>query len=106
MRRFGSLPAQLTIWEVVDAVEPLKRIRQCPLGIDAHQGKLCPLHRRMDNVMEMVEKSFRQTTVAELLSEPGSVSPLCAEQNLMTIDLGGNDAEAPQESARRRTRKG
>src|SRR5215207_872981 len=30
-------PEQLTIWDVVDAVEPLQRIRECPLGLKAHR---------------------------------------------------------------------
>src|SRR5580698_6674931 len=29
-------PAELTILEVVDAVEPIRRIRECPLGLKAH----------------------------------------------------------------------
>ena len=85
--------AELTIWDVVDAVEPFKRIRQCPLGIDSHEGKLCPLHRRLDDAMEMVENYFRKTTVAELLSQPGSVSPLCEETKLLMIDVGKSAAK-------------
>ena len=51
---------QLTIWEVVQAVEPFKRIHECPLGIDTHGGTLCPLHQRLDNAMALVEESFRE----------------------------------------------
>ena len=36
-------PADLTILEVVNAVEPLGRIRECPLGLAAHGVRLCPL---------------------------------------------------------------
>ena len=79
-------PSELTIWEVVDAVEPFKRIRECPLGIGSHEGTLCPLHRRLDNAMEMVEESFRDTTVAEVLAQPGSVTPLCEKKKVLTID--------------------
>lgn len=83
--------SELTIWDVVDAVDPFKRIRVCPLGISSHGGSLCPLHRRLDNSMAMVEESFRATTVAELLSTEGSVTPLCEEKKLMKISL--NEAE-------------
>lgn len=79
--------SELTIWDIVNAVEPFKRIRECPLGIGAHGGTLCPLHRRLDNSMAMVEESFRRTTVAELLSSDG-VTPLCEEKKqLMAISL-------------------
>jgi Rrf2 family protein len=70
-------PSALTILEVVNAVEPIGRIRTCPLGLVAHGVRLCPLHRRLDNALAMVEKVFRQTTLAELLSEPTGSRPLC-----------------------------
>src|SRR5262245_64497934 len=41
-------PAELTILEVVGAVDPIRRIKTCPLGIAAHGARLCPLHRRLD----------------------------------------------------------
>lgn len=70
-------PAELTILEVVDAVEPIGRIQECPLGLAAHGIRLCPLHRRLDNALAMVEKAFRQTTLAEILAEPTLSVPLC-----------------------------
>lgn len=79
--------SELTIWDVVDAVDPFKRIRECPLGISSHGGTMCPLHRRLDNSMALVEESFRKTTIAELLSTEGSVTPLCEEKKLMKISL-------------------
>jgi Rrf2 family transcriptional regulator, nitric oxide-sensitive transcriptional repressor len=70
-------PAELTILDVVNAVEPVGRIRECPLGLKAHGVKLCPLHRRMDNALAMVEDTFRNTTLAEILAEPTTSRPLC-----------------------------
>ncbi len=81
-------PKQLTLWEIIDVVEPIQRIRNCPLGIASHAGTLCPLHRNLDNVMATAEKMFRDLTVADMLSQPGSVSPLCAAQPLQTLGLG------------------
>ncbi|NOZ39796.1 MAG: Rrf2 family transcriptional regulator [Planctomycetes bacterium] len=78
-------PSELTIWEVVDAVEPFKRIHECPLGIKSHGSVLCPLHRRLDGAMEMVEKQFRSTTIADVLAEPGAVTPLCQERKTLQI---------------------
>ena len=70
-------PAELTILDVVNAVEPVGRIRECPLGLKAHGVKLCPLHKRMDNALAMVEDAFRSTTLAEILAEPTTSKPLC-----------------------------
>ncbi len=70
-------PAELTILDVVNAVEPIARIRQCPLGLKTHGVRLCPLHKRMDSALEMVEAAFRNTTLAEVLAEPTHSHPLC-----------------------------
>jgi len=78
-------PNELTIWNVVDAVEPFKRITECPLGISSHDSTLCPLHRRLDRAMEMVEEMFRSTTIADVLAEPGAVTPLCQEKKTFMI---------------------
>ncbi len=70
-------PADLTILEVVNAMEPIVRIQECPLGLTAHGVHLCPLHKRMDSALAMVEDAFRQTTLAEILAEPTRSHPLC-----------------------------
>jgi len=70
-------PAELTILEVVNAVDPIQRIRTCPLGLVAHGVQLCPLHRRLDNALGMVERAFGETTLAEVLAEPTTSIPLC-----------------------------
>lgn len=70
-------PSELTILEVVNAVEPIARIRQCPLGLKTHGIRLCPLHKRMDHALAMVETAFRDTTLAEVLAEPTDSPPLC-----------------------------
>ena len=80
-------PAEdLTVLEVVNAVDPIKRIHRCPLGIDSHGTDLCPLHQRLDEAAEMVERSFASTTIAELISAPGRDAPLC--QPAKPIGLG------------------
>ncbi len=70
-------PSELTILDVVNAVEPIARIRTCPLGLKTHGVRLCPLHRRMDNALATVEAAFRDTTLAEVLAEPTNSPPLC-----------------------------
>jgi Rrf2 family nitric oxide-sensitive transcriptional repressor len=70
-------PANLTILEVVNAVDALQRIRQCPLGLASHGVRLCPLHKRLDSALATVEEAFARTTLAEILDEPTSSIPLC-----------------------------
>lgn len=70
-------PEGLTILEVVNAVDPLQRIKTCPLGLKTHGVRLCPLHRRMDDALATVEAAFAGTTLAEVLAEPTHSPPLC-----------------------------
>ncbi len=77
-------PKRLSVWEVVESVDPIQRIRSCPLGLKSHGVNLCPLHRRLDDAMAGVEKAFRSSTVAELLADPNPSKPLCEFPNLAT----------------------
>lgn len=70
-------PAELTILEVVNAVDPIKRIITCPLELKSHGVTLCPLHARLDAALASVEEAFRHTTLAEILAEPTTSIPLC-----------------------------
>lgn len=79
-------PKELSIWDVVDAVEPVQRITSCPLDIQSHAGGLCPLHRNLDQAMETVERMFRKTTVADMLKDENSSTPLCEHKKAFSID--------------------
>ncbi|MFQ3648799.1 MAG: Rrf2 family transcriptional regulator [Gemmataceae bacterium] len=70
-------PAELTLLEVVNAVDPIPRIRTCPLGIAAHGARLCPLHAKLDKAAAELEAAFASTTLADLLAEPNPSVPLC-----------------------------
>jgi len=73
----GHAPSKLTILEVVNAVEPIRRIRTCPLGLQSHGLRLCALHKRLDDAYALVERAFADTTLAEILSKPTKSIPLC-----------------------------
>ena len=70
-------PDQITILEVVNAVDPIKRIERCPLDIDTHGDKLCPLHHRLDAATALVEQAFAETTVADMLADTSRSTPFC-----------------------------
>lgn len=55
----------ITMLDVINAVDPIERIRTCPLGNPDHV-QLCPLHRRLDEAIQMIEREFRRTTLAEV----------------------------------------
>jgi Rrf2 family transcriptional regulator, nitric oxide-sensitive transcriptional repressor len=72
---------ELTVLDIITAVDPIQRIKSCPLGIKDHIN-LCPLHRRLDQAMKLVEEALQKSTLAELLIEPerarGIPIPLCS----------------------------
>jgi Rrf2 family nitric oxide-sensitive transcriptional repressor len=71
-------PSALTMWEVVQAVDPLHRIKTCPLGFDAHGDALCPLHQQLDSAIATIEKSFSSCKISKLIDQTNASSPLCA----------------------------
>lgn len=73
-----SRPAKrITILDAVNAVDPLQRIHECPLGLKAHGKRLCPLHKKMDAAVAHMEQAFASTTLADVLAEPSKSVPLC-----------------------------
>lgn len=66
---------QISILHVINAVDPLARIKKCPLGNPDHLN-LCPLHRRLDDAIEMIEREFGSTSLGDLLASaaPGKKS--------------------------------
>ncbi len=70
-------PDQITILEVINAVDAIPRIRTCPLGLEEHGVNLCALHQRLDQATATMEKAFADTTIGDLLAKPTSSIPLC-----------------------------
>jgi Rrf2 family nitric oxide-sensitive transcriptional repressor len=62
-------PEKISLLEIQNCVNPIQRIRSCPLDLTGHNSDLCPLHRRLDQAMGMVENAFADTTLGELLSD-------------------------------------
>lgn len=85
---------KLTILDVVNAVDPIHRIKSCPLDIASHGLNLCPLHRRLDAAMAHVEQAFARSTLAEVIRQPGDIQPLC------------DSAERPRRPRAKRAKRG
>ena len=91
----AKVPGELTILEVVNGVEPIQRIRTCPLGLAAHGVHLCPLHSRVDQALALVEDAFRSTTLAEVLAEPTTSVPLCPFPSLKVGSKASGSTKSP-----------
>jgi len=68
-------PERTTLLDVVAAIEPIGRIRSCPLGLKSHTV-LCPLHQRLDQAYAAIEEALAAVTLAEVLRTPGGILPL------------------------------
>lgn len=62
---------EITVLEVVLAVDRIPRITECPLGI-ANHAQLCPLHQLLDDVSRNIEETFAQTKIADLIPQKRS----------------------------------
>ncbi len=80
----ARVAADISILDVVDAVDPLRRITKCPLGNPAHLA-LCPLHRRLDDALGLLQASFRDTSLAEVLESSTRAGPSCKSLTVPTV---------------------
>lgn len=78
-------PRDVTVYDVVSAVDKFPRIETCPLGLASHGVKLCTLHRKLDDAVRIVEESFRSTSLWDLLEEPSVSRPLCETEELVHV---------------------
>lgn len=69
-------PSKITILDVINVVDPIQRIKKCPLGLRSHH-KLCPLHAELDKAYAKTEAAFASVTIRQLLNSTSSVIPLC-----------------------------
>jgi Rrf2 family protein len=70
----GRAASEITILDVVNSVDPVPRITQCPLGLKEHRHQLCPLHKQLDNAAALMEQVFADHTIEELVITSGSTS--------------------------------
>jgi len=78
-------PGELTILDVVNAVDPIHRIHSCPLNLKSHGIRLCALHRKLDSAMAMVEHAFSSTTLADVLESSDPIRPLCESASMVQV---------------------
>ncbi|MBX9689908.1 MAG: Rrf2 family transcriptional regulator [Candidatus Obscuribacterales bacterium] len=66
-------PEEISILQVINAVDPICRITSCPLKLEAHGKHLCALHKKIDDATANIEKTFAKTSMSDLLVSV----PLC-----------------------------
>lgn len=65
--RLACDPDETTLLDIVNVIDPLERITECPLGRTAHRGRLCPLHSRLDDVIGILIDSLDGMTLRSVM---------------------------------------
>lgn len=73
-------PQHISVYDVIQTVDPIRRIVSCPLELPEHSGQLCALHRRLDDALATIEATFRATSIAQVIAERSAdqLHTLCA----------------------------
>jgi Rrf2 family nitric oxide-sensitive transcriptional repressor len=72
--RLARPALQISVYDAVQPVDPVRRILECPLGLDAHERQLCPLHKKLDEAAEFLERQFRETPITQLIESPQALA--------------------------------
>ncbi|HHW10461.1 MAG TPA: Rrf2 family transcriptional regulator [Firmicutes bacterium] len=62
-------PENITILDIIEAVDPIKEVSGCPLKLKSHQTQLCPLHSRLNEATVMIKQAFSRTTLSEMITQ-------------------------------------
>ncbi len=57
---------EITILEVVEIFDPIRRIDKCPLGIEGHTS-LCPLHKKLDSIAGELQCHLASVSLSDLI---------------------------------------
>lgn len=71
---------RITVLEVVNAIDPIRRIGSCPLHLDHHRDQLCALHAKLDQALAGIEALFRGTLISEVVERVPVESPAALVQ--------------------------
>lgn len=66
----------MTVYDVVVAVDQIVRIRECPIYLKEHSPNLCPLHAALDAAFEKLENTFKELRVLDLTDTTVTVDAL------------------------------
>ena len=72
--------SEISVLNVITAVDSLPRVRMCPLKLQGHAIHLCALHRRIDAAFAKMEEAFAGTSIAELVTDQNAPTPMCANE--------------------------
>lgn len=86
--------SDINLVQIINAVGRLKRIETCPLGLENHGTRLCPLHRTMDRASSMLIDMLKDVSLQDLIGDAQNpTKPLCDRQTMATLSVRGAPAK-------------
>lgn len=79
----------ISLIEVIRAVDRLERIERCPLGLANHGANLCALHRTLDTAAAKLIEMLDGVTLKDLLNDKGRNKPLCDTAATVQLSMSG-----------------
>ncbi len=70
-------PEKVSVLDVINVVEPIRRFPECPLGLPGHAGRLCPLHQQLDDAGRQLEAAFRGQMLSDIAELPSGRRRMC-----------------------------
>lgn len=78
---------EISMLDVINAIDPIERITECPLKLENHSGKLCPLHGRLDEAARAMIDRFENISLYDMLAEDPTTRPLCNTEMTAKVEL-------------------
>ncbi len=85
--RLARPATEISMLDVINAINPIEPIHECPLKLENHSGKLCPLHSRLDQAARSLIERFEGITLHDMLSEDPTTRPLCNAEMTARVEL-------------------
>jgi Rrf2 family transcriptional regulator, nitric oxide-sensitive transcriptional repressor len=82
-------PEEISLLDIIRVVQPVERIRECPLELENHGNALCLLHETQDRAAQALIEVYGQRTLADVLDAKNN-KPLCdpAQTAELEISMG------------------
>ena len=71
-------PAGLTFLDIINAVDPIRRMTRCPVQLGRSSKQPCPLHEAIDRATAAIEHEFASVKVLDLVQPSEKKVSLCS----------------------------
>jgi len=85
--RLNRPAKEISLLDVIGAIDPIERIESCPLKLENHSGKLCPLHSRLDMAAKLLIETFDGMTLHDMIASDPTTRPLCSTEMTTRVNL-------------------